>query len=246
MKLQDQVALVTGAGGGIGTAIATTLARMGAHIAINDLNPEAAERLSAEVKALGAQTLVNTASVADFEAMGAFVDGTLDHFGRLDILVNNAGITRDALLVRMKEEQWDLVLQVHLKGAFCCTRAAARPMMKQRSGRIINIASVSGLMGNPGQANYSAAKGGIIALTKTTAKELAGRGITCNAVAPGLIQTPMTDALSEEAREALLGLIPLGEIGLPQDVANVVAFLASPEARYITGQVLNVDGGMVM
>jgi len=246
LKLQDQVALVTGAGGGIGTAIATTLARMGAHIAINDLNPEAAERLSAEVKALGAQTLVNTASVADFEAMGAFVDGTLDHFGRLDILVNNAGITRDALLVRMKEEQWDLVLQVHLKGAFCCTRAAARPMMKQRSGRIINIASVSGLMGNPGQANYSAAKGGIIALTKTTAKELAGRGITCNAVAPGLIQTPMTDALSEEAREALLGLIPLGEIGLPQDVANVVAFLASPEARYITGQVLNVDGGMVM
>ena len=246
MSLQNQVALVTGAGGGIGTAIATTLATRGAHLALNDLNPEAAERLNTTVQALGVRTLVNTRSVADFEAMGQFVDQILERFGRLDLLVNNAGITRDALLVRMKEDQWDLVLEVHLKGAFCCTRAAARPMMKQRSGRIVNIASVSGLMGNPGQANYAAAKGGIIALTKTTAKELAGRGVTCNAVAPGLIRTPMTDALSDEARTALLALIPLGEIGLPQDVAAAVAFLASPEARYITGQVLNVDGGMVM
>ncbi|HJN17406.1 MAG TPA: SDR family oxidoreductase, partial [Armatimonadota bacterium] len=169
-----------------------------------------------------------------------------DKWGRVDIMVNNAGITRDALIVRMSEEHWDLVIAVHLRGAFCCTKAVTRTMMKQRGGRIINIASVVGVMGSAGQANYSAAKGGIIALTKTTARELSSRGITCNAVAPGFIETRMTHALPEEVRAEYLTRIPLGRAGLPEDVADVVHFLATPPSSYVTGQVINVDGGMIM
>ncbi|MBM3500739.1 MAG: 3-oxoacyl-[acyl-carrier-protein] reductase, partial [Armatimonadetes bacterium] len=235
-----------GAGGGIGGAIARRLAASGARVVVNDLDEPAAQAVAAEVESLGAQALVNVGSVADLPAMEAMVAAALQRFGSVDIMVNNAGITRDSLLLRMSEEQWDLVIAVHLRGAFCCTKAVTRPMMKQRYGRIINIASVVGVMGSPGQANYSAAKGGIIALTKTTAKELAGRNITCNAVAPGFIETKMTQALGPEVREQYLTLIPLGRPGQPEDVANVVHFLASPDADYVTGQVINIDGGMVM
>ena len=244
--LEAKVAIVTGGGGGIGSAIARRLASSGASIVVNDLDEPAARAVSAEVEGLGAQALVSVGNVADLAAMEATVAAALERFGSVDIMVNNAGITRDALLLRMTEEQWDLVIAVHLRGAFCCTKAVTRPMMKQRYGRIINIASVVGVMGSAGQANYSAAKGGIIALTKTTARELAGRNITCNAVAPGFIETKMTQALGPEVREQYLSHIPLGRPGQPEDVANVVHFLASPDADYVTGQVINIDGGMVM
>jgi 3-oxoacyl-[acyl-carrier protein] reductase len=216
------------------------------NLVINDVDQETAEETAAELAELDVETMAHTANVVEPEQVEEMVAETSDRWGRLDLLVNNAGVTRDGLLMRMKEEQWDLVLEVNLKGAFNCTKAVARPMMKARGGRIVNIASVAGITGNPGQANYSASKGGLIALTKTTALELAGRGITCNAVAPGFIETPMTEQLPEEVRAGWMDRIPLGRPGTAQDVAAAVAFLASPAAGYITGQVLIVDGGMVM
>ena len=244
--LTDQVAIVTGAGRGIGRIIALTFAEAGANVLINDIDEESAESVAAEVEQHGREALAFVGSVVEEDEVEQMVQAAVEKWGRLDILVNNAGITQDNRLVRVGEEQWDAVLAVNLKGAFLSTKAAARPMMKARRGRIINIASVVGLIGNAGQANYSASKGGLIALTKTTARELAGRGITCNAVAPGFIETAMTRKLPEEARERLLGQVPLGRPGTPEDVAAVVAFVVGPEAEYITGQVINVDGGMVM
>ncbi len=244
--LTDQVAIVTGAGRGIGRVIALTLADQGANVVVNDVVAELAEAVVTEIEQSGHQALAFVANITDEDQVSDMVQAALDKWGQVDILVNNAGITRDSLLVRMKEQDWDAVLQVNLKGTFLCSKAVARPMMKARRGRIINIASVVGLMGNPGQANYSASKGGVIALTKTTARELAGRGITCNAIAPGFIETPMTQQLPEEARQRLLQQVPLGRPGTPEDVAQAVAFLAGPDGAYITGQVLNVDGGMVM
>lgn len=246
MELSDRVAIVTGAGGGIGAAIAHTLATAGAAVVVNDVAEGAAEEVAEDVRDCGAQALVNTADITDGDQVNGMIDEVMDRFGRIDILVNNAGITRDGLLVRMEEEQWDIVLDVNLKGAFLCTRGVARPMMKARYGRIVNIASVSGVGGNPGQANYSASKGGLIALTKTTARELAGRNVTCNALAPGFIETAMTKAMREEAREDWLERIPLKQPGSAEDVAQAVLFLAGPGSSYITGQVINVDGGLIM
>ncbi|MDI9587155.1 MAG: 3-oxoacyl-[acyl-carrier-protein] reductase [Acidobacteriota bacterium] len=246
MDLDGKIAVVTGAGGLIGRAIALTLAGDGADIVVNDVVEETARETAALVEGLGRKALVTVGSAAKAEDVESMVEQTLDRFGQLDIMINNAGITRDGLLVRMKDEQWDLVLDVNLKSAFLCTRAVARPMMKQKSGRIVNIASVVGVIGNAGQANYSASKGGLIALTKTTAKELSSRNIHCNAVAPGFIETPMTHQLSEEARSEWLKGIPLGRPGTAQDVADVVAFLSGPRSSYLTGQVISVCGGMVM
>jgi 3-oxoacyl-[acyl-carrier protein] reductase len=246
MDLEGQVAIVTGAGGLIGRAIALTLARDGADIVINDMVQATADETAQMIEDLGRKALVTCGSVADSEYVESMVNAAVEGMGRVDIMVNNAGITRDGLLVRMKDEQWDLVLNVNLRSAFLCSREVARPMMKQRYGRIVNIASVVGVMGNAGQANYSASKGGLIALTKTTAKELAGRNVNCNAVAPGFIETPMTEQLSEEAREAWLTNIPLGRPGTAQDVGDVVAFLAGPRSSYVTGQVISICGGMVM
>ncbi len=246
MPLTDQVALVTGSGRGIGQAIALALAAQGANLVINDVDAASAQVTAGDIEARGRQALVSGANVVDEAQVEAMVEAVMERFGRLDILVNNAGLTRDGLLIRMKEDQWDLVLDVNLKGAFVCTKSAARPMMKARHGRIVNIASVAGITGNPGQANYSASKGGLIALTKTTALELAPRGITCNAVAPGFIETAMTQQLAEEVREGWMKRIPLARAGTAEDVAAAVCFLAGPASTYVTGQVLVVDGGMVM
>jgi 3-oxoacyl-[acyl-carrier protein] reductase len=246
VSLKGKVALVTGGARGIGRAIAERLGSAGADLALFDVLPEleaAAAELAAKlgVKVRGYRVNVTVAAEVD-----AAVEAVLRDLGRLDVLVNNAGITRDNLLMRMKDEEWDAVLAVNLKGAFLCTRAVARPMLKQRSGRIVNIASVVGLMGNAGQANYAASKAGLIGLTKSSAKELASRGVTVNAVAPGYIRTAMTDQLSAEQKNKMLGLVPLGRMGEAADVAAAVAFLASDDAGYVTGQVLTVDGGMVM
>jgi len=247
MDLENKVALVTGASGGIGRAVALALAAQGADIAVNfSGNVEAAEKVKKEVESLGRKAIIVQASVASSAEVEGMVKSVLDHFGKIDILVNNAGITRDNLLMRMKEEDWDAVLETNLKGIFLCTKAVAKPMMKQRSGKIINIASVSGQMGNAGQANYAAAKAGVIGFTKTVARELAPRNITSNAVAPGFIATKMTDVLPEEVKENILKQVPLARLGNPEEVAHAVVFLASPKADYITGQVISVNGGMVM
>ncbi len=240
------MALVTGCGRGIGRAIALTLAEHGAGVVVNDVVEESAGQVAAEIEAIGRAAVPVVADITSEDEVKAMVTAAMDRFGQIDILVNNAGITQDNLLMRMSEEQWDAVLAVNLKGAFLCTKAVARPMLKARRGRIINIASVGGLTGNVGQANYSSSKGGLIALTKSTAQELGSRGITCNAVAPGFIETEMTTRLSDEARQQMLGRVPLGRPGQPEDVAAAVVFLAGPEAAYITGQVITVDGGMVM
>jgi 3-oxoacyl-[acyl-carrier protein] reductase len=242
-----KVALITGASRGIGRAIALKFAEQGARVVVNYAGSrEAAEEVVSSIRAIGGEAIAVQADVSRADDAERLVAAAMETFGQVDILVNNAGITRDNLLIRMKEEEWDAVINTNLKGVFHCTKAVARPMMKQRSGRIINIASVVGLMGNPGQANYVAAKAGVIGLTKTAAKELASRGITVNAVAPGFIETDMTDALEDTYKERLFAQIPLGRLGKPEDVAGVVLFLASDAAAYMTGQVLTVDGGMVM
>ena len=245
-SLENQVALVTGAARGIGQAIALRLAADGADLALCDVKAEWLDETLSKVRALGRRAEAFAVDVSDSASVQAGVDAVLAAFSRIDILVNNAGITRDTLLLRMSEQDWDAVLDVNLKGAFLVTKAVAKPMMKQRSGAIVNIASVVGLTGNAGQANYTASKAGLIAFTKTVAKELGARGIRANAVAPGFIHTAMTDKLPESVRESMLGLIPLRRPGEPEDVANVVAFLAGPDAAYVSGQVLTVCGGMVM
>jgi 3-oxoacyl-[acyl-carrier protein] reductase len=245
--LQGKVALVTGASRGIGRAIALELARQGAKVAVNYAGSEAkANEVVEEIKNMGGEAFAIQADVSNAEAVDQMVKAVLERFERIDILVNNAGITRDNLLMRMKEEEWDDVININLKGVFNCTKAVTRPMMKQRYGRIVNIASIVGVSGNPGQANYVAAKAGVIGLTKTAARELASRNITVNAVAPGFITTDMTDRLSEELKAEMLKQIPLARFGEPEDVAKVVSFLVSDAASYMTGQTLHVDGGMVM
>ncbi|HEX77092.1 MAG TPA: 3-oxoacyl-[acyl-carrier-protein] reductase [Dehalococcoidia bacterium] len=246
MHLESRVAIVTGSARGIGQAIATKLAEHGATTIINDLDGGGAEQTAAQIRARGGQATAIVADISQADEAKRLVDETMASYGRLDILVNNAGITRDSFLLRMSEEDWDRVLNTNLKGAFLCSRAAVRPMMKQGWGRIINISSVAGVMGNAGQANYAAAKAGLLGLTKTVAREFASRGITVNAIAPGFIDTEMTRPLSEAVKQEFLRLIPVGYAGSPEDVAQAVLFLASEEARYITGQVLHVDGGMLM
>ncbi|MBN6185868.1 3-oxoacyl-[acyl-carrier-protein] reductase [Aneurinibacillus sp. BA2021] len=245
--LEGKVALVTGASRGIGRAIALELASQGADVAVNYAGSEAAaQEVADEIVKLGRRAIVVQANVAKTEEVEAMVKRTIDELGKLDILVNNAGITRDNLLMRMKEEEFDDVIAINLKGVFNCTKAVTRPMMKARSGRIINISSVVGVMGNPGQANYVAAKAGVIGMTKSVARELASRGITVNAVAPGFIETDMTSVLGEDTKESLLSQVPLGRLGKPQDIADIVSFIASEKASYMTGQVFHVDGGMYM
>jgi len=244
-KLDGKTALVTGAARGIGQAIALRLAADGADLVLADLKTEWLEETSAKAKALGRRVETVAVDVSDGAAVDAAVGAALAAFGKIDVLVNNAGITRDGLLVRMDEASWDAVLGINLKGVFLMTKAVAKAMMRARSGAIVNVASVVGLTGNPGQANYTASKGGVIALTKTCAKELGARGIRVNAVAPGFIHTAMTDALKPEIREAMLKTVPLGRAGEPEDVAAAVAFLAGPDAAYVSGQTLPVCGGMI-
>jgi 3-oxoacyl-[acyl-carrier protein] reductase len=246
MSLSGKTALVTGAAQGIGRDIALGLAADGADVAICDVNLEAAQKTAADIEATGRRSLAVKANVASSGDVNAMVEQVIQAFGRLDILVNNAGITRDGLILRMKDEDWDLVLSINLKGAFLCTKAALKHMTKQRSGTIINIASIVGAMGNAGQANYVASKAGLIGMTKTIAREYANRNVTANAVAPGFIDTAMTQALSENVRQELSKQIPLGRLGTSEDVAQAVRFLASPAAAYITGQVIHVNGGMYM
>ncbi|WP_153731252.1 3-oxoacyl-[acyl-carrier-protein] reductase [Sporosarcina obsidiansis] len=246
-RFDGKTAVVTGASRGIGRTVALRLASEGAKVVVNySGSQEKAEAVVEEIRSAGGEAFTFQANVSDAEQVKEMMDETLQQFGTIDFLVNNAGITRDNLLMRMKESEWDDVLSINLKGVFLCTKAVTRQMMRQRSGKIVNLASVVGIAGNAGQANYVAAKAGVIGLTKTSAKELAARNILVNAVAPGFITTDMTDELGDEMKEQLLSTIPLGKLGNADDVANTVAFLLSEEANYITGQTINVDGGMVM
>jgi len=246
MKLKGKVALITGGARGIGKEIALSFAREGADIAICDVNAETLAAAQKEIEALGRSVLTGVVDVTRCDQADGFTQKTLDKFSKIDILINNAGITRDGLIVRMSEADWDLVLAVNLKGAFNFTKAVSRIMMKQRDGRIVNMASIIGIMGNAGQANYAASKGGLIAFTKTVAKELASRNVRANAIAPGFIQTEMTAKLPDNVKSEMLKFVPLGKFGTVQDVANLALFLASDDSSYITGQVVQVDGGMVM
>ena len=245
MGLENKVAIVTGAARGIGKAIARKLSQDGAAVVICDLLEEVSATAE-ELRSEGAKVLPLQVNITDLEAVNSMVQTTIDELGSVDILCNNAGIVRDALLVRMKESDWDAVIAVNLKGAFNCTKAVVRHMMKQRWGKIVNTSSVMGIVGNAGQANYSASKAGLIGLTKSLAKELGRRGINVNAVAPGYIVSKMTESLPESEKKKILDFVPLGTLGYPEDVANLVAFLVSDSARYITGQVIPVDGGLVM
>ena len=246
MRLEDKVALITGGARGIGRAIALAFAKEGADIVIADVNQEEAEKAGLDIVAQDRRAMALPMDVTDYAKVEEAVNKILDKFGKVDILVDNAGITKDNLLLRMSQAEWDVVLDVNLKGSFNCIKAVSRPMIKQRQGRIINIASIVGIIGNAGQANYSASKAGIIALTKTAAKELASRNINVNAIAPGFIQTEMTAKLPEDVKEKMKEAIPLNKFGSPEDVAAVCLFLASSDSSYITGQTIIVDGGMVM
>ncbi|MCL4516977.1 MAG: 3-oxoacyl-[acyl-carrier-protein] reductase [Firmicutes bacterium] len=247
MDLRGQVALVTGASRGLGRAIALALARAGADVAVNYARSATlAQEVAGGIAGLGRKAVPIGADVADFAQVEKMCDQVIKEFGKIDILVNNAGITRDTLLLRMKEEDWDAVIDTNLKSIYNCTKAVARPMLKQRSGRIVNITSVVGIMGNAGQANYAAAKAGIIGFTRSVARELGSRGITVNAIAPGFITSEMTEGLAEEVKRSYLAQIPLERFGSPEDVAGAVLFLVSPEASYITGQTIHVDGGLLM
>ncbi|TGB00251.1 3-oxoacyl-[acyl-carrier-protein] reductase [Sporolactobacillus shoreae] len=247
MLLKDKVALVTGASRGIGRAIALELAREGASVVVNFAgSKDKAEETASEIREMGTEAFVFQCDVSNEEDVQSMIKASIEKFGHLDIVVNNAGITRDGLLMRLKEEDWDAVLNTNLKGVFLVTKTVLRPMMRQKHGKIVNVASVVGILGNPGQANYVAAKAGVIGLTKTTAREVASRGITVNAVAPGFITTEMTDKLSEQVKEQMKSEIPLQRLGSPEDVAKVVRFLASDDSNYMTGQTLSIDGGMAM
>lgn len=246
MELNGQFVMVTGGARGIGRAIAENFAVRGAHLAIADVSLESAEETAREIAAKGVRTLAVKLDVSKSADVAKAFEYIQKEFGRLDILVNNAGITRDSLILRMKDEDWDAVIDINLKGVFLCTKEAVKVMVKQRYGRIVNIASVVAFMGNPGQANYSASKAGIIGFTKTVAREYASRGVTVNAVAPGFISTAMTDALAENIKQDMLKSIPIGRFGSVDDVANAAAFLVAPENGYITGQVIHVNGGMYM
>ncbi len=247
MDLSNRVAIVTGSGRGIGRAIALKLAEVGATVVVNDVGKaEPLESVAEEIRTMNQPSLAILADVSSASDVERLVETTVATYGKVDILVNNAGINRDQLLVRMSDEDWDQVLSIDLKSVFLCTRTVLRPMIKQRWGRVISLSSIVGIVGNRGQANYAAAKAGIIGFTRTIAKEVATRGITVNAIAPGHIETPMTERLTEDWKQEIKRLIPIGYFGTPRDVAEAVAFLASEEARYITGQVLNVDGGMAI
>lgn len=244
--LKDQVAIITGGARGIGRSIADKFADNGATLVIVDVNEEFAREAAAAYSARGLKAMALKVDVSSQEEVDGMIKTVVDAYGKIDILVNNAGITRDNLMLRMNESDWDLVININLKGVFLCSKAVLRPMSKSKGGKIINIASVVGQMGNPGQANYSASKGGVIALTKTTAKEYAKKGIRCNAVAPGYINTEMTKVLPDAAKEAMLSTVPMQSMGEPEDVANAALFLASEMSAYVTGQVLAVNGGMYM
>jgi len=246
LELKGRVAIVTGGAQGIGKSIAAQLAQAGANVVIADVAEEMAKATAEEISRKGSEAISIRVDVSNLSSVEEMVKKTLDKFDRIDILINNAGITRDALVMRMKEEDWDLVLDINLKGAFNCIKVVSPVMMKQRYGKIVNIASIVGMSGNVGQANYSASKGGLIALTKTCAQELASRQINVNAVAPGFIQTSMTERLPQEVKEKMASQIPLGRMGNPEDVAGVVLFLVSEKSSYITGEVIRVDGGMAM